>query len=50
LVFDLSQLITQACRFGAILCRLDVVLHSGNAADRIEKLGDGIVFAFAGMF
>jgi hypothetical protein len=50
LVFNLSQLDAQACGFVAILCRLNVVLDGGNAADRIENPGDRIVFAFAGMF
>ncbi len=50
LVFELSQFFAQARRFGAILCRLGMVLDGGDAAGRIEKLGDGVVFAFAGMF
>ena len=49
LVFELSQFFAQARRFGAILCRLGMVLDGGDAAGRIEKLGDGVVFAFAGM-
>src|SRR5260370_30532471 len=50
LVFDLSQFITQTRSFGAILCRFDMELDGGDAADRIENLGDGIVLAFAGVF
>jgi hypothetical protein len=50
LVFELSQFLAQTRRFGAILCRLGMVLDGGDAAGRIEKLGDGVVFAFAGMF
>jgi hypothetical protein len=50
LVFELSQFLAQSCRFGAILCRLGMVLGGRDAAGRIEKLGDGVVFAFAGMF
>src|SRR5260370_13549965 len=50
LIFDSSQFFTQARSFGAILCRFDMELDGGDAADRIENLGDGIVLAFAGMF
>ena len=50
LVFELSQFLAQARCFGAILCRLDMVLDGGDAAHGIENLGDSIVFAFAGMF
>src|SRR4029077_541535 len=49
-VFELSQFFAQARRFSAILCGLGMVLDGANAAGRIEKLGDGVVFAFAGMF
>jgi hypothetical protein len=50
LVFDLSQLLAQACGFGAMLRCLGVELDSRDAASRIEKLGHSIVLAFAGMF
>src|SRR5882724_8583626 len=50
LVFELSQFLAQARRFGAILCRLDMVLGGGDASDRIKNLGDGTTFAFADMF
>src|SRR5260370_36349854 len=49
LIFDSSQFFTQARSFGAILCRFDMELDGGDAANRIENLGDGIVLAFAGM-
>jgi hypothetical protein len=48
--FDLSQFRAQLCRFGAIFFCLDMVLDGGDAADRIEHLGESIVLAFAGMF
>jgi hypothetical protein len=50
LILDSSQFFTQTRSFVAILCRVHVVLDGGDAADRIENLGDRIVFAFAGMF
>src|SRR6516165_10521410 len=50
LVFELSEFFAQARRFGAILCRLGMVLDGGDAASRIDELGDGVVFALAGMF
>jgi hypothetical protein len=40
LVFELSQFFAQARHFGAILCRLGMVLDGGDAAGRFEKLGD----------
>jgi hypothetical protein len=49
LILNLSQFFTQACSFGAILCRLDMEINSRDAADRIENLGDSIVLAFAGV-
>lgn len=49
LVFELAQFIAQAGGFVAILLRLETKLGSGDAADRIENLGDGIFLALAGM-
>jgi hypothetical protein len=49
LILNLSQLFTQARSFIAIPCRLGMEINGGDAADRIENLGDSIVFAFAGM-
>jgi hypothetical protein len=48
--FDLSQFFTQARSFIAIFLSLDMEFDGTNAADRIEKLGDTIALAFAGMF
>src|SRR5260370_7188620 len=45
LVFDLSQFITQTRSFGAILCRFEMDLGGGDAADRIHKLADSVVLA-----
>jgi hypothetical protein len=50
LVFEFSQFFAQARCLGAILCRFGMVLDGGDAAGSVEKLGDGVVFAFAGMF
>src|SRR5580692_6516351 len=50
LVFELSQFFAQTRRFGAIFCRLGVVLDGRDAANRSENLRDSIVFAFAGVF
>jgi hypothetical protein len=47
---DLSQLITQARSFGAILLRRDMVLDGANAPHRVENLDESIVLAFARMF
>src|ERR1700730_11123741 len=50
LVLELRQFFAQARRFGAILCRLDMVLDGGDAAHGIENPGNGVVLAFADMF
>src|SRR5229473_4670997 len=50
LSLEFSQLFAQTRRFIAIFCSLDMELDGGDAADRIENLGDRIVLAFAGMF
>src|SRR5229473_681852 len=50
LSLEFSQLFAQTRRFIAIFCRLDMELDGGDAADRIENLGDSIVLALAGMF
>jgi hypothetical protein len=50
LAFGLSQLITQARCFGAILFRVDTVLGGRYAAHSIHNLGEGIFFALAKIF
>lgn len=49
LAFDLSQLITQTRRFGAVLFSFDTVLDSADTAHRIHKLDHGTALAVAGM-
>ena len=43
LVFELRQFVAQAGGFVAILLGLEAELGSGNAANRIENLGDGVL-------
>src|SRR5260370_27241531 len=49
LIFDSSQFFTQARSFGAILCRFDMELDGGGAADRLVNPWYRIVLAFSGM-
>src|SRR6185437_6731933 len=49
LAFDLGQLIMQARSFSAILCRLNTVLHSRDAAHRIHHLRECVALALAKM-
>src|SRR4029077_1635097 len=49
LAFDLSQLITQARSYGAILFGFDTELDGTHAAHRVDQLGDGTALAVAGM-
>ncbi len=50
LILDFSEFFMKAGGFGAILCRLDMVLDGWDAAHGIENLSDRIVLAFAGVF
>ena len=50
LILNSGQFFAQACSFITIFLSLDMELDGGDAADRIEKLGDTIVLAFAGVF
>jgi hypothetical protein len=49
LAFDLSQLITQSGSFGTVFFRFDIVLDGGDAAQRVDDLGDATALAVAGM-
>jgi hypothetical protein len=48
LVFDLSQLITQAGSFGAVFCGFGIVLDGDDATHRVNDLGDATALAVAG--
>ena len=50
MILDFNEFFLKSGSFGAILCRLDMVLDGGDAAHGIENLGDRIVLAFAGVF
>ena len=46
----MDQLVTQARSFSAILCRLNTVLHSRDAAHRIHNFCDSVTLTLAKMW